>query len=108
MEEDYPQCVTSSDLFKSRVIYLKHSDTLLVTCTTRSYGRNTPDSCGYLYLVKCKSQIKSLRESCEGREAWGMRDLRNEGPEEVSEDGVEVVSRGEKLRKRIGIESERK
>ena len=24
-----------------------------------------------------------------------MRDLRNEGPEEVSEDGVEVVSRGD-------------
>ena len=37
-----------------------------------------------------------------------MRDLRNEGPEEVSEDGVEVVMRREKLRKRNGIENERK
>ena len=70
-----------------------------MTSPTRSYGRNTPDSCGYLYLVKCKSQIKSLRESCEGREAWGMRDLRNEGPEEVSEDGVKVVSERRKIEK---------
>ena len=49
-----------------------------MTSPTRSYGRNIPDSCGYLYLVKCKSQIKSLRESSEGREAWRMRDLGNE------------------------------
>ena len=37
-----------------------------------------------------------------------MRDLRNDGPEEVSEDGVEVVTRREKLRKRNGTENERK
>lgn len=38
-----------------------------------------------------------------------MRDLRIEETEEVSDIGVEVVvSRGEKLRKRTGIESERK
>ena len=46
--------------------------------------------------MKCKSQIKSLRESSEGREARGMRDLRNEGPEKVSEDGVDVC-REEKI-----------